>query len=71
MADAITRLRDALGDLDLAWVTELPDEHQTYLAHRIDATIAREDRRVDDDTATALSHLPRLLRPGVRKLLGL
>ncbi len=72
MADPGNRLRRALGDeLPLSWVDQLDDRHQAFLADAVEATITREDRRVDEDTAAALSHLPRLLRPGVKKLLGL
>lgn len=72
MTDPRQRLHDALGDAtDLTWVGELPAADQERLATLISETIEREDRQIDEDMASSLEHLPRLMRRPVKKLLGL
>ncbi len=71
MPDAHQELREVLDGLEPAGFEELADADVRHLVTAIHAV--REKHREDLARATedALRHVPRLVRPAVRKIVGL
>jgi hypothetical protein len=64
------RLRDALDGFDPAGFEVLDDEQLDRLAHAVEQARAEHDRSLDEATEESLAHVPRLLRPAVRRIVG-
>jgi hypothetical protein len=70
MSDAYVRLRTALDGLDPEGFDALDDEQLELLAEAIERAREEHDRALDEATEESLSHVPRLLRPAVRRIVG-
>jgi hypothetical protein len=67
---AYDRLRDALDGLEPAGFEAVDDERLDLLARAIERAREEHDRALDAATEESLGHVPRLLRPAVRRIVG-
>jgi hypothetical protein len=70
MSDAYVRLRTALDGLEPEGFDVLEDEQLDLLAEAIERAREEHDRALDEATEESLSHIPRMLRPAVRRIVG-
>jgi hypothetical protein len=70
VSDAYERLRAALDGLEPEGFEALEDGQLALLAEAIERAREEHDRALDEATEESLSHVPRLLRPAVRRIVG-
>jgi len=68
--DGLRRLEGALGAPVAAGVEALDDDELAELAELVQDARAAHIQVMRDASDRALSHVPRLLRPAVRRVLG-
>ena len=70
MSEAYARLRAALDGTEPTGFERFDDDQLDTLAAAITAARRDHDRALDEATQRSLSHLPRLLRPVVARIVG-
>ena len=64
-------LRRALDGLDPEGFEVLDDDDLRFLAQRVRQTLERHQELLDRETEESLRYVPRLVRPAVKKIVGL
>lgn len=70
-SEGYQQLRAALDGVEPNGFEVLDDEHLEFLAQRIRRTLDRHRALLDRETEESLRYVPRLVRPAVRKIVGL
>lgn len=64
-------LRSALGGFEPEGFEDVDGEQLRFLARRIRGTLEEHRALLDRETEESLRHVPRLVRPAVKKIVGL
>lgn len=71
MSKGYDALEAALDGMTPVGFEDVDDEHLAFLAERIRATLDEHQRLLDRETEESLRYVPRLVRPAVKKIVGL
>ena len=71
MTDAYDRLTAALDGFEPAGFEVLDDDQLRFLADAVEQARADHAQALRDATEQSLRHVPRLVRPAVRRIVGL
>lgn len=71
MDDGYADLRAALGGFEPTGFEDVADEDLQFLARQVRATLDQHQQLLDRETEESLRHVPRLVRPAVKKIVGL
>lgn len=71
MGEGYEDLRAALDGMEPTGFEDVADEDLHLLADRIRETLEEHQQLLERETEESLRHVPRLVRPAVRKIVGL